>query len=341
MNPNTCCTPDFTLSILKWFEENGRDLPWRHTKDPYAIWLSEIILQQTRIEQGWPYWERFMNHWPTVEQLAGATVDEVLREWQGLGYYSRARHLHQAAKQIVEWGGFPQTLDTIRQLKGVGPYTAAAIASIAFDWPVAVVDGNVFRVLARHFGIDTPINTNEGKNEFATLAQSLLPAPQASAFNQAMMDFGAIQCTPHSPNCLSCPLQESCMAFREGRVGQLPVKLRKLIVKERRLTYYYIRYHGTVAMHRRGEGDIWHGLWEPYMEETPQNIIPQEGLIILRQGVKHILTHRRLIADFYLWETDTKPSLPPDYIWIAESDLDQYALPRLIELLLQEVSLHA
>ena len=334
----------FAISILRWFAENGRDLPWRHTKDPYAVWLSEVILQQTRIEQGWPYWERFMNHWPNVASLAAATEDEVLREWQGLGYYSRARNLHEAARQIVEMGEFPKTFDTIRQLKGVGDYTAAAIGSIAFGLPVAVVDGNVYRVLARHFGVSTPINTTEGKKEFTALAQSLLPVKEASAFNQAMMDFGAIQCTPQSPNCAVCPLQESCVAFREKRVGQLPVKLKKLKIKQRHLSYYYIRHQGMVAMHRRGEGDIWQGLWEPYLEENSQSIIsshqsviPSEGPVLIRKGVKHILTHRILIADFYLWETDSKPILPSDYIWIPESDIDQYALPRLIEILFEAV----
>ena len=219
----------FASILLEWFRENGRDLPWRQTRDPYAIWLSEIILQQTQVKQGWEYWERFMHHWPTVEALAKATEDEVLREWQGLGYYSRARNLHYAAKQIVALGHFPDTLAEIKQLKGVGDYTAAAIGSIAFGLPAAVVDGNVYRVLARHFGIDTPINTTEGKKTFAAMAQELLPPKEASAYNQAIMDFGAIQCTPQSPHCDSCPLMESCIAFRERRVAQLPVKLKTLM----------------------------------------------------------------------------------------------------------------
>ena len=251
----------FTTTILSWFREHGRVLPWRQTRDPYAIWLSEIILQQTRIEQGLPYWERFMRRWPTVEELAAASEDEVLREWQGLGYYSRARNLHTAAKQIVEMGGFPRTLEGIKQLKGVGDYTAAAIGSIAFDLPAAVVDGNVYRVLARHYGINTPINTTEGKKEFTALAQSLLPitqhpSPNTSDYNQAMMDFGAIQCTPSTPQCSSCPLAETCIALRENRISELPVKQKTLKVKERHLTYVYIRYQGETAIHRRGEGDI-------------------------------------------------------------------------------------
>ncbi|MBP3843135.1 MAG: A/G-specific adenine glycosylase [Prevotella sp.] len=328
----------FTSTLLKWFSENGRQLPWRETRDPYAIWLSEIILQQTRIQQGMAYWERFMQRWPRVEDLARATEDEVLRMWQGLGYYSRARNLHTAARQILALGHFPCTLDEIKALKGVGDYTAAAIGSIAFDLPAAVVDGNVYRVLARHFGIDTPINTTEGKHTFTALAQELLPPKQASAFNQAMMDFGAIQCTPQSPRCLLCPLQETCVALREGRVEGLPVKLKKLQVKTRRLTYVYIRCQGMTAIHRRGEGDIWQGLWEPLLyEDAP--LPPFCGkLTLLRKGVKHVLTHRILLADFYLLECDERPSLPSDYVWIGEQDIENYGVPRLVELLLEAVN---
>ena len=322
----------FNVTLLEWFRENGRDLPWRQTRDPYAIWLSEIILQQTQVKQGWEYWERFMHHWPTVETLAAATEDEVLREWQGLGYYSRARNLHYAAKQIVALGHFPDTLAEIKQLKGVGDYTAAAIGSIAFGLPAAVVDGNVYRVLARHFGIDTPINTTEGKKTFAAIAQELLPPKEASAYNQAIMDFGAIQCTPQSPHCDSCPLMESCIAFREGQVAQLPVKLKTLKVTERHLIYIYIRCQGQTAIRRRGPGDIWQGLWEPVLVDAEPAVPPTAKLLC--RHVKHVLTHRVLYADFYLLETDERPTIPFDYIWIAESDLDNYALPRLIEVLL-------
>lgn len=323
---------DFALTLLEWFRENGRALPWRQTQDPYAIWLSEVILQQTQVKQGMNYWLRFMRHWPTVELLAAATEDEVLREWQGLGYYSRARNLHFAARQIVEMGGFPQTLEGIKSLKGVGDYTAAAIGSIAFGLPAAVVDGNVYRVLSRHFGINTPINTTEGKKEFSLLANHLLPKKNASAYNQAIMDFGAIQCTPQSPRCLICPLQESCMALREGRVGELPVKMKTLKVKERHLVYIYVRHQGYIAIHRRGKGDIWQGLYEPLLTET----VPTDT-VMLREKVRHVLTHRILLADFYLWEPAARPQLPPDYFWIEEGELDRYAKPRLIEVLLDAV----
>ena len=322
----------FNVTLLEWFRENGRDLPWRQTRDPYAIWLSEIILQQTQVKQGWEYWERFMHRWPKVEDLAAASEDDVLREWQGLGYYSRARNLHFAARQILSLGHFPDTLEEIKKLKGVGDYTAAAIASIAFGLPAAVVDGNVYRVLARHYGIDTPINTTEGKKVFAALAQELLPSTEASAYNQAIMDFGAIQCTPQSPHCERCPLMESCEAFRTGRIAQLPVKLKNLKIHERHLTYIYIRCQGQTAIRRRGPGDIWQGLWEPVMVEA-DSVIPSAAQL-LRKNVKHVLTHRVLYADFYLLESNDKPEIPIDYIWIPESDIDNYALPRLIEVLL-------
>jgi A/G-specific adenine glycosylase len=324
----------FSTTLLNWFALNGRDLPWRHTKNPYAIWLSEVILQQTRIQQGMDYWLRFMQRWPRVEDLAAASEDEVLREWQGLGYYSRARNLHAAAQQIAANGSFPNTLDGIKKLKGVGDYTAAAIGSIAFGLPAAVVDGNVYRVLARHYGIDTPINTTQGKRLFTELAQSLLPVDQPASFNQAMMDFGAIQCTPTSPKCVLCPLQESCEAFRSGRVGELPVKEKKLTIQTRRFTYMYIRCQGKTAIRKRAAGDIWQGLWEPVLAEGCGMLA---GAKLLRKDVKHVLTHRILLADFYLLETEAFPALPEGYIWIDETELDKYAVPRLIELLHEAV----
>jgi A/G-specific adenine glycosylase len=385
---------EFANTIISWFRENGRALPWRETRDPYAIWLSEIILQQTRIAQGWKYWERFMAQYPTVQDLAAAHEDEVLKLWQGLGYYSRARNLHTAAKQIVALGHFPDTLEGIKQLKGVGDYTAAAIGSFAFDIPAAVVDGNVYRVLARYFGIDTPINSTQGKKEFAALAQSLLPSSKASdslssfspasdfqsslslvaAYNQAMMDFGAIQCTPQSPKCLLCPLAETCEAMRTNRVAELPVKQKTMKVKTRHLSYIYIRCKGETAIHRRGDGDIWQGLWEPFNASdiaeacaSPSSaqaslsstkfstsltklssfkkelaadlhLSNVDALQLLAQDVKHVLTHRILLADFYLLETDAHPQLPDDYIWIKEEEIEDYGIPRLIELMLEKIS---
>ena len=322
----------FSETILRWYAENGRDLPWRRTRDPYAVWLSEIILQQTRVAQGRAYWERFLERFPTVNALAAAPEDEVLRLWQGLGYYSRARNLHTAAKQIVAMGGFPSTLEGIRSLKGVGDYTAAAIGSIAFGLPAAVVDGNVYRVLARYFGIATPVGTTAAKKEFTALAQRLLPPEAPAAFNQGMMDFGATCCTPANPACLTCPLQPSCQAFRDGRVDLLPVKQTAAKPVERRLTYVYVRFQGQTAIRRRGAGDIWQGLWEPLLtEEVP------EGAQLVMKGFKHQLTHRTILTDFYCWEPSLRPELPDGYVWIEEAELDRYAKPRLFELLLERI----
>ena len=322
----------FTESILRWYAENGRDLPWRRTRDPYAVWLSEIILQQTRVAQGRAYWERFMERFPTVEDLAAAPEDEVMRLWQGLGYYSRARNLHAAAKQIVALGGFPDTLEGIRALKGVGDYTAAAIGSIAFGLPAAVVDGNVYRVLARHFGIATPVGTTEAKKEFTALATRLLPADAPAAFNQGMMDFGATLCTPVNPACPDCPLQASCQAFRTGRTDLLPVKQAPAKPVVRHLSYVYVRCQGHTAIRRRGPGDIWQGLWEPWLTDE----VPAEARLIVKD-FKHQLTHRTLLADFYLWEPAGRPSLPDGYVWIEEAELDRYAKPRLFELILERL----
>ena len=327
----------FTAALLRWFAQYGRTLPWRGIGDAYGIWVSEVILQQTRIEQGRDYWYRFMKRFPTVEALAAATEDEVLRQWQGLGYYSRARNMHAAARQIVEQGGFPRTIEGLRALKGVGNYTAAAVGSMAFGLPAAAVDGNVYRVLARHYGIDVPINTTRGKHTFEALAQEILPEDQAGTFNQAMMDFGATWCTPRSPRCIDCPVALTCEALRTGRIDQLPVKEKKVKVKERRFSYIYIRHNGMTALHRRPAGDIWQGLWEPLLvEDAP---LPELGcrLTLLAQGVKHVLTHRILLADFYLAEPVVRPALPEGYIWIKEREIGDYALPRLVEKLLEQL----
>ena len=351
----------FTETILSWYDANGRDLPWRRTRDPYAVWLSEIILQQTRIVQGRAYWERFLAAFPDVEALAAASEDEVLRLWQGLGYYSRARNLHAAAKQIVALGRFPDTLEGIHALKGVGDYTAAAIGSIAFGLPAAVVDGNVYRVLARHFGITTPVGSTAARREFTGLAQSLLPPGRPGDFNQGMMDFGAMQCTPAAPACLLCPLAGSCTALATGAVDRLPVRAAAAAVQTRRFDYVYVRFQGRTAIRRRGSGDIWTGLYEPLVrdhrletkdagnENTPfcapeaektsagskTGPVCARESTLLKAGVRHQLTHRTLLVDFYLWEPAAEPVLPEGYFWIKEAELDRYAKPRLFELLLE------
>lgn len=369
----------FASTIVSWFGECGRDLPWRHTKDAYAIWLSEVILQQTRIVQGQAYWERMMERWPSVEALAAASEDEVLRMWQGLGYYSRARNLHEAARQVVAMGRFPDSLKGIKALKGVGDYTAAAIACFAFGVPAAVVDGNVYRVLARYFDIDVPINSSQGKRVFAELAQSLLPQSEAVAYNQGIMDFGAMVCTPMAPRCAECPLMLSCAAFRSGRVDVLPVKLKTVKVRERHLAYVCVRCWERgdgvpmTAIHRRSKGDIWQGLWEPFnasvadeRASSPEEIARMlyskcsevDGAeVLLRQGegfpadmdfpagkcdsklpvlrlvakgVKHVLTHRILLVDFYMLDVTSRPALPDGYVWVSEEELEHYAMPKVI-----------
>lgn len=369
----------FASTIVSWFGECGRDLPWRHTKDAYAIWLSEVILQQTRIVQGQAYWERMMERWPSVEALAAASEDEVLRMWQGLGYYSRARNLHEAARQVVAMGRFPDSLKGIKALKGVGDYTAAAIACFAFGVPAAVVDGNVYRVLARYFDIDVPINSSQGKRVFAELAQSLLPQSEAVAYNQGIMDFGAMVCTPMAPRCAECPLMVSCAAFRSGRVDLLPVKLKTVKVRERHLAYVFVRCWERgdgvpmTAIHRRSKGDIWQGLWEPFnasvadeRASSPEEIARMlyskcsevdgaevllrkgEGLSadmdfpagkcnsklpvlrLLAKGVKHVLTHRILLVDFYILDVTSRPALPNGYVWVSEEELERYAMPKVI-----------
>lgn len=369
----------FASTIVSWFGECGRDLPWRHTKDAYAIWLSEVILQQTRIVQGQAYWERMMERWPSVEALAAASEDEVLRMWQGLGYYSRARNLHEAARQVVAMGRFPDSLKGIKALKGVGDYTAAAIACFAFGVPAAVVDGNVYRVLARYFDIDVPINSSQGKRVFAELAQSLLPQSEAVAYNQGIMDFGAMVCTPMAPRCAECPLMVSCAAFRSGRVDVLPVKLKTVKVRERHLAYVFVRCWERgdgvpmTAIHRRSKGDIWQGLWEPFnasvadeRASSPEEIARMlyskcsevdgaevllrqgEGLSadmdfpagkcdsklpvlrLVAKGVKHVLTHRILLVDFYMLDVTSRPALPDGYVWVSEEELERYAMPKVI-----------
>ena len=341
-------------TLINWFAENRRDLPWRHSPSPYQVWLSEIILQQTRVNQGWDYYLRFIERWPTVADLAKASEEEVLKMWQGLGYYSRARNLHHCAQQVVnEYGGqFPADFEKLKQLKGIGNYTAAAIASIAFNLPHAVVDGNVYRVLSRLYDIDTPININEGQTLFAQLADELLNREQPGLHNQAMMEFGALHCTPKNPNCLLCPLQAQCLAFAHQTVMQRPVKLPKVKVTTRYFNYLVIRINGSVYLHKRSGNDIWKNLYDfPCIEsETPmtvEEVVASEKFIQLIEEkpfsitkvspvYTHKLTHRTLLAQFIeikleqkLLQIETK-----DLFLTPESELGSFPIPRLIDLYL-------
>ena len=309
---------DFSKRLLDWYEAEKRDLPWRHTKDPYVIWLSEIILQQTQVKQGLPYFQKFTEHFPTVHNLAKAKEDEVMKLWQGLGYYSRARNLHFTAKYVSETlkGKFPDNFKELKTLKGVGDYTAAAIASFAFDESVAVVDGNVQRVISRFLGIHTPINSSEGVKEFKTKAQQLMDTSHPATYNQAIMEFGALHCRPKSPKCMFCVFQQDCVAYQLGKVEELPVKLKKTIVKKRYFNYLIFKDQDNVTLvqKRRGAG-IWRGLYQfPLLEseeplETPssediKSLLDTGDIHIDRieklneTPIVHLLSHRKIMATF-------------------------------------------
>ncbi len=341
-------------TLINWYAENHRDLPWRHSPTPYQVWLSEVILQQTRVSQGHDYYLRFVEKWPSVTDLAQASEEEVLKMWQGLGYYSRARNLHQCAKQVVEQykGLFPADYEKLKRLKGIGDYTAAAIASIAFNLPHAVVDGNVYRVLSRLFDIDTPININEGQQAFARLADELLNREQPGLHNQAMMEFGALQCTPKNPNCLHCPLQAQCLAFEHQTVLQRPVKLQKLKVTTRYFNYLVIRVKDGLYLHKRSSDDIWKNLYDFPCIESEKSMTVEEVLatewfaqLVGKQSFvvtktspvfTHKLTHRTIIAQFIEIKLDEKLLRieTKDLFLTRESDLGNYPIPRLIDLYL-------
>ena len=341
----------FVRLLLDWYAGHRRNLPWRSTDDAYAIWLSEVILQQTQVAQGLGYWQRFMKRWPTVEALAAASEDEVLREWQGLGYYSRARNLLHAARQITEGDGFPRTCGELMKLKGVGAYTAAAVASFAFGEDVAAVDGNVLRVLSRVFDVDTPVDTTTGRQQIQSLAEQLLPKGRSADWNAALMDFGAMQCT-RSPHCDTCCMTSLCEACRKGTAAERPVKSRSKGPKPLHLIYIYVRTRdGHLALHRRSGNGIWQGLWEPVVikeeerrerreERGVRNVKNIDGyfeggetqtLTLLADNVKHQLTHLTIYATFYMLECDERPPLPDGYLWIPEDKRDEYAVSRLTE----------
>jgi A/G-specific adenine glycosylase len=339
---------NFSERIIDWYKKNRRNLPWRETKDPYAIWLSEVILQQTRVAQGLDYYIRFLEAFPTVNHLAEATQEEVLKLWQGLGYYTRARNLHDAAREIVTSykGRFPDNYHAIRSLKGVGDYTAAAISSFAFGLPYPVMDGNVVRVISRFFGITAPCNKAEGKNQIREALDLVFDRKQSAEFNQAIMEFGALQCIPSSPSCTTCIFNDSCVAFEKGKVNELPVKSSKTQVKPRYFHYLIINDKDEIIIKRRGVGDIWQGLYEFPLIETLSAISPDElmqhpdwkrwkgkrlwKITRIHTGIRHVLSHRILHVTFY--EISGRISeLPPGAIKIKKQELANYAVPVLIE----------
>ncbi len=333
--------------LIGWYEEHKRDLPWRDTKDPYKIWVSEVILQQTRVVQGYDYYVRFMKRFPDVRSLAEADEDEVLRYWQGLGYYSRAKHLHEAACSINERGCFPSTYDEVRALKGVGEYTASAICSFAYDMPVAVVDGNVCRVISRWAGVEEPIDTAEGKKTIAALAENLLIKNDSARYNQAIMDFGALQCVPFSPRCDACPLVETCAAYRKKLVAFLPKKRHKQSVTHRYFIYFHVRFGEYTFIYKRTDKDIWRNLYEfPLMEVESE--LKEEDLFshplfrrlfenaqvksirLVEKNVKHVLSHQTIHADLYDVLLDESKEWGQSFMKIPESDLYKFPVSRLI-----------
>jgi len=343
----------FTNQLLNWYETEKRELPWRNTKDPYQIWLSEIILQQTRIQQGMPYYLNFTKTYPTIQDLAAADLESVLRLWQGLGYYSRARNLHACAQQVVEeYGGvFPNEYDELLKLKGIGKYTAAAIASFAFDKPTAVVDGNVFRVLSRYFGLSDDISESRSFRVFEKKANALIPTKNAANFNQGIMDFGAIQCKPKHPHCALCPVSTSCFAFNQGMISTLPVKTKKVKVRKRYFHYLIITHKNRYLLKVRDSKDIWQGLYDfalhefasPTDVEKSLNLLSDHAFEVVETSamIKHVLTHQQIFAQFIslkVGDFDTFDSLKNTLGCEAFSPEEIEALPKpiLIENYLKE-----
>jgi len=331
----------FSNILIRWYSKYKRDLPWRNTNLPYHVWLSEIILQQTRVAQGLDYYNKFIENYPKIEDLANDNEDNVLKLWQGLGYYSRARNLHTTAK-IISFelkGEFPNTYEEIIKLKGVGSYTAAAIASFCFEEPRAVVDGNVYRLLSRYFGVNTPIDSVKGKKDFQELAQECLNKQSPGEHNQAIMEFGALQCTP-SPNCEECPLNDSCVAFAKSTVTSLPVKEKKIKVRDRYFNFIVICDNENCYFQKRESKDIWQNLYQFPLNESQKEISSPSELedavlkgsifVEVSEQFKHILSHQRIFAKFWKFNVD---KLPPSnkYKKVKKTEIHEFAIPRLIE----------
>ena len=318
----------FSKKVVEWYRLNQRSLPWRETKDPFRIWLSEIILQQTRVNQGLPYYEKFIEAFPSVDKLAAASEQKVLRLWQGLGYYTRARNLHKCAKMIVNsyGGSFPASYNELLLLPGIGAYTAAAIASISFNESVAVVDGNVYRVLSRVFGISTEINSPKGKKEFFELANQLIDKKNPAMFNQAVMEFGALFCKPVKPSCESCTFKASCFAYNNNLVASLPVKKKNKPARRRYFYYFVIQSGKSLLMSKRGKKDIWEGLYDFYLLEKTRptklaNLVEEDAFlrklkpveeIEVTKNFKHLLSHQTILASFIRIKTAKKPVYMPE-----------------------------
>jgi A/G-specific adenine glycosylase len=341
----------FTQLLLQWNKtSNHRPMPWKGELDPYKIWLSEIILQQTRVEQGWAYYEEFVKKFPTIFQLAKAKDEQVFKLWEGLGYYNRCRNLLHTARYIVKEnkGVFPNTYDALLTLKGIGPYTAAAIASFAFNLPHAVVDGNVFRVFSRYYGITLPMDTNEGIKYFNLVAKENLAIKTAGKYNQALMDFGATVCKPSAPLCSVCVLQTGCVAFATNQINLLPIKLKQMQKKKRQFDFFIFNFNENYLIQKRGGEDIWAGLYQFYLVQNDG--LPKDNTIYLKQvlqdqlgiakkdlvqtsiskPVNQLLTHQQLTVRFIQVTLKTKPDALSKALWVPKSKLRTYPFPKLI-----------
>jgi A/G-specific adenine glycosylase len=347
---------DFIQEVIAWYQQNKRDLPWRHTTDPYTIWLSEIILQQTRVEQGMPYFFRFIENYPTVADFASASEEEILRHWQGLGYYSRGRNMHKTANVVMEEfaGYFPGKYEELIKLKGVGEYTAAAISSFTANEPRAVVDGNVFRLLSRYFGVYEAVNTSKGKKVFTDLANEVIDKQQPGLSNQAIMEFGSLVCRPKNPDCFNCPLIRGCLAYETGTITKLPVKRGTQKIRTRYFNYLIVIKDDKILMSRRGPNDIWQNLHDfPLIEteeftpaadiisgETFRSMFGDKCTVTKVEGpVKHILTHQRIFAQFIFIEGfEHRSALKTGRFYVAENELEKLAQPKLIFAFLKNFS---
>ncbi|MDF1673379.1 MAG: A/G-specific adenine glycosylase [Vicingaceae bacterium] len=334
----------FSIDLIEWYNLNKRELPWRNTKDPYTIWLSEIILQQTRVDQGLAYFHKFIDNYPTVEHLSKAPEDEVLKYWQGLGYYSRARNLHFTSKHIVSHynGVFPNKYKDILSLKGVGEYTAAAISSFSFNQPHPVIDGNVYRVLSRVYGIKEAIDSTIGKKTFKSIAAELIDKKNPSIYNQAIMEFGALQCTPKNPNCEICPFKLECYALKNNQINTLPVKEKRIKQKNRYFNYLIIKNNKSIYLNQRVDNDIWKGLYDfPLIESEIEiskesdlkKILSPPNLTIENRSkpIKHILSHQKIYATFWTISDKISKDLIEKAIKINLKEINNYPVPKLIE----------
>ncbi|QQS51951.1 MAG: A/G-specific adenine glycosylase [Bacteroidota bacterium] len=339
--------------LIHWFNVNNRDLPWRYTRDPYLIWISEVILQQTRVDQGIGYYHRFISRFPTIKELADADIDEILMLWQGLGYYTRARNLHETAKivQSKYKGKFPDEVSDLKGLKGIGDYTAAAIASLAFNKPEAMVDGNVYRVLSRYFASEIPIDSTSGKKHFKELAQAVLNTKNPAAHNEALMELGATVCLPANPICTHCPLQLKCMSLAQKNTFSYPVKSRKLKQRVRYLYFVVMHYKENTYIEKRQNTDIWKGLYQFPLVESEAQVQPEEFSDFLQKTIfktfsaykirvissefKHILSHQVLQGCFVHVDLEEEWSKSGS-IFVQPADLAKFAMPRLITRYLEQ-----